>query len=743
MKSPVESSQNQTRELPGSDTLAEDPGAQERSRQLSLSLRRPPGTVAGYQIHRLLGEGAFGSVWLATELATGKSVAIKFYAHRRGLDWTLLNREVEKLAVLYTCRNIVGLIHVGWDADPPYYVMEYLENGSLAQLLESGPLSVADALRLGRGILSALVHAHGSGILHCDLKPGNILLDRHEEARLADFGQSRLSHEAEHALGTLFYMAPEQADLEAVPDARWDVYAFGVVLSQMLTGRVPYRTADAEQKLGAEQDLGQRLEVYRQLLWSSPPTQEHARVAGVDRGLAEIIDRCLARDPAHRFANAQAVLDALDNRTRQMWNRPLLMLGILAPLALLLGIGTLANYAMSSAVRSAQGSLVQRALDSDVIAAKILARSIQRELEDRTAELQKVAVDSRVAEAVLAEGQLPWEQRLTLRRVLDQWKELIDHDREAFGREPDESWFLTDAKGVQIYRHTFSSETMGENYSFRDYFHGRGADYPKGKVPADVKPIAAPYISHPYQSEKDRKYKLAVSVPLIDPKTQQVVAVLGRSMRLGTLLDTFKAEIEQTTGDRVERTIALYHGTIKTGGEETREFKLLDHPWLGTPGGEMLHAVTEAPLKLSDATAGRLTQLLERRGAEEAQDAVNNDRVERFLDPVAEFDPQDYGGEWLAAFSPVGRQNWVAVVQERRDSTLLPVQEMEDRLKRHVRLGLIVCCVLTGGLWYFIYRMLSGQGGRWERRIRRLTGGAPDVGMGSSLRGATPTTGSS
>ncbi len=140
------------------------------------------------------------------------------------------NREVEKLAVLYTSRNIVRLIDVGWNSEPPYYVMEYLAHGSLASFLTAGPLPPQEAVRIAKSVLLALVHAHGSGILHCDLKPANVLLDNDFEPRLCDFGQSRLSNEQNPALGTVFYMAPEQADLQAIPDARWDVYALGALL---------------------------------------------------------------------------------------------------------------------------------------------------------------------------------------------------------------------------------------------------------------------------------------------------------------------------------------------------------------------------------------------------------------------------------------------------------------------------------------------------------------------------------
>src|SRR5690606_20160783 len=96
-----------------------------------------------------------------------------------------------------------------------------------------GSLPVGEAVEVFREVAVGLSHAHDKGVLHCDLKPANILLDQDLKPRLADFGQSRLSHEQRPALGTLFYMAPEQADLEAVPDASWDVYALGALLFTM------------------------------------------------------------------------------------------------------------------------------------------------------------------------------------------------------------------------------------------------------------------------------------------------------------------------------------------------------------------------------------------------------------------------------------------------------------------------------------------------------------------------------
>ena len=334
----------------------------ERSRLLS---ERAPGNaelkVPGFSLIERLGEGAYGEVWLAREDKTGKLVAIKFYTHRRGLDWSLLNREVEKLALLYTSRNIVRLIDVGWQSDPPHYVMEYLERGSLETLLKEGRPEPEEAVRIIRSVCQALVHAHGRGVLHCDLKPANVLLDSDLEPRLCDFGQSRLSHEQNPALGTLFYMAPEQASLDSVPDARWDVYALGALLFQLLTGYPPYRTPKNETLLKDTTTLEVRLQTYREIVTTSPRPREHHRVAGADRRLVEIVDRCLHLDPERRYSNAQAVLDVLYIRERQRRVQPLVAMGGIGPAVILLAMFLFASRSIQSAVTTTSDNLTARA----------------------------------------------------------------------------------------------------------------------------------------------------------------------------------------------------------------------------------------------------------------------------------------------------------------------------------------------------------------------------------------------
>ena len=109
--------------------------------------------MPGYEPRKFLGAGAYGEVWVAVDRNTGRQVAIKFYAHQGGLDWSILSREVEKLAFLSADRYVVQLLDVGWDAEPPYYVMEYVEQGSLEDLLKrEGKLGVREAVALFREV---------------------------------------------------------------------------------------------------------------------------------------------------------------------------------------------------------------------------------------------------------------------------------------------------------------------------------------------------------------------------------------------------------------------------------------------------------------------------------------------------------------------------------------------------------------------------------------------------------------
>ncbi len=332
---------------------------------------------------RCLGEGSFGTVWQARAVNTGKVVAVKFYTRRRGMNWSVLSREVERLAALYTSRDIVELLDVGWEADPPYFVMEFLEHGSLADRLRDDAIPVSEAVRITESILRALVHAHGRGILHCDLKPGNVLLDANDNVRISDFGQSRMTSDQSPALGTLFYMAPEQAALDATPDVRWDVYAVGALLYEMITGQPPLYTPDNVERIKQAESLNDRLSVYQQIIKDSDRPDEHHRFPGVDHRLVELIDDCLEREPNRRTRNVQLVLEQLQRRDQARQQRPLIFLGFLGPLLLLISMFWIVRIVVPQAIEAATDTLVSRSLAGDVVSARILARSVDQELRIR------------------------------------------------------------------------------------------------------------------------------------------------------------------------------------------------------------------------------------------------------------------------------------------------------------------------------------------------------------------------
>ncbi len=682
----------------GEDTEVQDASSREVSQGLSLRTLQTPGAIPGYQIEQCLGEGSYGSVWLAREVRTGKKVAIKFYARGRGVDWSLLSREVEKLAVLYTSRNIVRLIDVAWDHDPPYFVMEYLENGSLAQKLEQGSLPVEDAVRITRAMAQALVHAHGSGVLHCDLKPANVLFDASGDARLCDFGQSRLSTERTPSLGTLFYMAPEQAVLDGIPDARWDVYALGALLYQMLTGTAPRRNVGSEQTLQRATTTEERLAAYRRLLEESPRPVSHRSVSGVDQRLAEIVDSCLERDPQLRLANAQIVLDLLDQRDRAKSRRPLLILALLGPLLFLAAMFWIAESAVPRVVQSAEDNLASRALAGDSTSARILALSIHQEIVTRTEELESEARSSHVQKIIAGSKDLNAEQLRDLCRgtagppeLADSYRKLNQAKEGDGDRHPDRSWFLTDVEGRQIFRNPVSEDlkesTIGKFFNRRDYFHGKGKDIVDPIPKGSISPRKTPGVSAAYTSEATGQYAIAIAVPVWNEEKTEVIGVLGRSLHLPDLLDRWEKPLHDDATGADQRFLAL----AQIDSEDDSLF-LLDHNWMNP-----------ANMKSHMERGSKSKEPRIRISTEQSQHLLQERSTATYIDPIAKLDPR-FDGEWLAASYPVEDSKWIAIVQERRDIALKPMEDLRHLFYRSGYFAITIFSVMLGVFWVLLRR---------------------------------------
>ena len=257
-----------------------------------------------YSLQRELGRGGMGIVHLARDVQLDRDVAIKVLPAHLASDPAARERFVReaRMAAGLSHPHIVPIHRVGEAGGFVFFVMSYIEGETLGDRLRArGPLPPAAATRLLREVAWALAYAHGRGIIHRDIKPDNILLEAGSgRALVTDFGIAHGGERDDEAtgkvMGTAHFMSPEQAADGAV-DGRSDIYALGVVGFLAVSGRLPFEAPELHALL-----LRQATE--------DPPAL--AQVApGVPTSLAIAIDRCLARDPARRFADGEALAAAL------------------------------------------------------------------------------------------------------------------------------------------------------------------------------------------------------------------------------------------------------------------------------------------------------------------------------------------------------------------------------------------------------------------------------------------------
>jgi serine/threonine-protein kinase len=271
-------------------------------------------TVGNYRVLERIAQGGKGDVYLAEHPVIGRKVAVKVIhpQHARNVD--LVARFVNEASAISRIghRHIVGVTDFGrTQAGDFYFVMEYLEGRSLAELIVAeAPLAPARALELAAQIADALAASHAHGIVHRDLKPENVFLVRRgrepDFVKVLDFGLAKLLYDdgaAPHrwraglVMGTPFYMAPEQCKGAREVDGRADVHALGVVLFEMLTGKLPF---------GGDSD-GEVLT--KQMTMPAPAVR--SLVPGVPVALDAIVRRALAKAPADRFPSMAALGEAL------------------------------------------------------------------------------------------------------------------------------------------------------------------------------------------------------------------------------------------------------------------------------------------------------------------------------------------------------------------------------------------------------------------------------------------------
>ena len=263
-----------------------------------------------YTIERELGGGGMSRVFLATERALNRKVVIKVLpAELAGaLSAERFQREIALAARLQQA-NIVPVLTAGDAGGVPYFTMPYVEGESLrARLARGGELPVAEAVGILKEVARALAYAHAQHVVHRDIKPDNVLLSG-GTAMVTDFGVAKALSVATTdggasltatgiALGTPAYMAPEQASGESDVDQRADIYAFGCLAYELLTGGAPFAGRTAQQLIAAH-------------LTAAPDPVERRRPA-VPPELASLVARCLEKNPADRPQDAARLIALLD-----------------------------------------------------------------------------------------------------------------------------------------------------------------------------------------------------------------------------------------------------------------------------------------------------------------------------------------------------------------------------------------------------------------------------------------------
>ncbi len=256
---------------------------------------RSPGFVPGCEVLQRLGGGAFGEVYKARRLSTGRPLAIKFLKLGEGEAARIAERELEHVRHLADLEhpNLVSVEDLGLAGGVPYLVMGFGGERTLAHALAEGPLPARDAVTVFVQVCRGVAALHARRVVHFDLKPANVFL-RGGVAKVGDYGLAKLLADGRQTLsmgrGTPHYMAPEV--LRSRADHRADVYSLGVLLFESLTGRPPY--AVGEGGLVSRDD-------------DRPP----AFPEGFPAPLAEVARQCLRLDPADRPASVVEVLEQL------------------------------------------------------------------------------------------------------------------------------------------------------------------------------------------------------------------------------------------------------------------------------------------------------------------------------------------------------------------------------------------------------------------------------------------------
>lgn len=560
-----------------------------------------------------------------------------------------------------------------------YLVMEYIEGLATDELVaRHGPLAVADACEIVRQAARGLAYIHEHGMVHRDIKPSNIMLTltRTEPVssgvgsagstakqqstatetavvKILDLGlallvgedQQRLTVFDNRAMGTAMYMSPEQWKSSSV-DIRADIYSLGCTLYHLLAGKPPFLESDLKPEKAHEREQLPTIEgaepipralwdVLRRMTAKNPidryaePAEVVAALAPFAEGhkLADLVRSAGVASPHDRTRGmaktetlvAKSALSDTKARTAPSWRVPPALSGISrekvsrAAMALitLCSVAAIGWLVWQASARSKSAAEELKARQHTLqISGKFAASEISKEIIRRFDILNQLAADDELRQQLIAINGKPEDTALW--KQLGNWLGARKADNNA--KAASDSWFINDRRGVQVARSP-QSETSGENFAHRDYFHGQGADLPPETK--DIKPIAAPHLSAVYRSTSTGHLKVAFSVPIENGrkgKDRQVIGVLAMAVDLGEFnvlqkdlpsgLEVVLIDLRTTTIDKQTRPGLILHHQR----DEAAYLEGQPPPWVGSKTLAQINEVLAKPNPAKSENSGMLTE---------------------------------------------------------------------------------------------------------------------------------------
>ena len=663
----------------------------------SIAPQQAVATRAEYARLRFHAKGGLGALYVATDAQLHREVALKFI--RRQYAFNLDSRDRFLLEAEVTSRlehpGVVPVYGMGeTDNGRLFYAMRFIQGESLEAAIEryhcdmprrsAGQRALEFRQLLARfvSVCNTLAYAHNRGIVHRDIKPENIMLGRFGETLLVDWGlalpisrdqQARASGEATlmpssgssggdsagGGAGTPAYMSPEQIAGTQPPSPTGDIYSLGVTLYKILCGQGPFRAEQLPEMLQKVQagDF-------------EPPCN---RKKGLPKALEAVCLKAMSRQPSDRYPTAIALASDVErwlaDEPVSAWREPRMrtigrwarrhraaVQAMLASLLVLAVVGVASAVWMQGVARREHRALLaaNEAHDQGLtVSAKFAARTVGSELDVRWRILEAEASDQELRTLLARMEEAPDDA--SLRASLQAWldSQFIEHN----GTTKADSWFINDRRGVQVARSP-ASDSIGESFAHRDYFHGRGHDLEPSEAQA-AEPIRHVNLSAAYRSSTSGALKVACSAPIYSGKVgsanRQVLGVLAMSVDVGHF------GILQTDFNGGQTAVLVDLREDRLGGERQRGL-VLHHPALEAPGRAGKPTKVE-PLRLPDDQSRQLIERLQ------SSSGPGADRLlPQYVDPASE-----PGALLRAAFERVwvpGRPDeiadtgWVVIVQE-------------------------------------------------------------------------------